>query len=169
MSQAHATIGEYLAEHEPVQVLWHHLDGLVGLDDSGATPLERLTLPAATIYLVGVFEGQVVKGGFRQFLVDPSGNFAAETLQALREVGAHVSVELLEKVLAPFPESTVPSDRNLRLNLLAQVDAQEPAYYDAFDELYNQHVDSESPHRVEKIDMLLLDYMKDHSDVRLTN
>jgi hypothetical protein len=169
LSEAHASIGEYLAEAEPLQVLWHHLEGLVGLDASGSVPLERLTLPAATIFLVGVFEGQVVKGGFRQFLVDPSGDFTAETLQALREVGAHVSVELLEKVLAPFPGSALPSDRNQRLHLLAQVDAQEPEYYDAFDELYNQHVDAQSPHRVEKIDLLLLDYMKEHADVRLTN
>ncbi len=169
MSAAHATIGEYLAEPEPVMVLWHHLEGLVAIDASGRASLERLTLPAATIYLIGVFEGQVVKGGFRQFLVDPSGDLASETLQGLREVGAHVSVELLEKVLAPFPGGTVPSDREQRLNLLAQVDAQEPTYYDAFDELYNQHVDDQSPRRVENLDALLLDYMKEHADVRLTN
>ncbi len=169
MSAAHATIGEYLTEHEPVQVLWHHLEGLLKVDESGGVALERLTLPAATIFLVGVFEGEVSKGGFRQFFVDPSGDFTAETLQSLREVGAHVSVELLEKVLALFPGKTLPSDRGQRLNLLAQVDAQEPAYYDTFDELFNQHVDAQSPHRVEKIEALLLDYMKDHADAPLTN
>jgi hypothetical protein len=169
LSQAHATLGEYLAEHEPVQVVWHHLEGIVGGDETGRIPLEKLTLPAATIYLVGVFEGQLGKGGFRQFFADPSGDFTAETLQALREVGAHVSVELLEKVLGPFPGSTLPSSRDQRLNLLAQADAQEPTYYDNFDELYNSHVDVQSPHRVEKIDALLLDYMKEHAEVRLTN
>jgi hypothetical protein len=168
LSEAHATIGEYLAEHDPVQVLWHHLDGLVARDPAGEASLDRLTLPAATVYLVGVFEGEVAKGGFRQFLAAPSGNFAGETLQALREVGAHVSVELLEKVLSPFPGGTVPGDRGPRLDLLAQVDAQEPDYYDAFDELYNQHVDSQSPHRVENLTTMLLDYMKEHAAVRLT-
>jgi hypothetical protein len=168
LSEAHATIGEYLAEHDPMLVLWHHLDGLVDRNPSGLVTLERLTLPAATIYLVGVFEGEIAKGGFRQFLADPSGDFAKETLQSLREVGAHVSVELLEKVLTPFPDSTVPSDRGKRLDLLAQVDAKEPDYYDAFDELYNQHVDSQSPHRIENLTTMLLDYMKEHAGVRLT-
>jgi hypothetical protein len=97
VTSAHDTIGGYLAEHEPVQVLWHHLAGIVGGDESRAASLEGLTLPAATIYLVGVFEGQVVQGGFRQFLRAHSGDHARDTLQALREVGAHVSVELLEK------------------------------------------------------------------------
>ncbi len=169
MSEAHATIGEYLAEDEPVQVLWQHLEGLVGVDASGVTRLERLTLPAATIFLVGVFEGEVSKGGFRQFLGDTSGNFTAETLQALREVGAHVSVELLEKVLAPFPGAILTVDRAQRLDLIAQADAQEPDYFAGFDELYNQHVDSQSPHRVENIDSILLDYMKEHANVCLMN
>ncbi len=165
---AHDTIGGYLTEHEPVLVLWHHLAELVGGDDTRASSLEGLTLPAATIYLVGVFEGQVVQGGFRQFLRAHSGDHAQDTLQALREVGAHVSVELLEKALTVFPEGVAPTDREERVMRIDQADLADPAFFDAFDELYNSHVDSQSPHRVEKIDALLLDYMKEHADVRLT-
>ncbi len=165
MTSAHLTIGEYLAEHEPVLVLWHHLAGIVGDGDSQAAPLEGLTLPAATIYLVGVFEGQVVEGGFRHFLRDHSGDHAQDILQALREVGAHVSVELLEKALSVFPGGVASTTREERVRLIDQADQ---AFFDAFDELYNQHVDSQSPHRVEKTDVLLLDYMKEHADVRLT-
>ena len=165
MTSARDTIGEYLAEREPVLVLWHHLAGIVGADDSRAASLEGLTLPAATIYLVGVFEGQVVQGGFRQFLRNHSGDHAQDTLQALREVGAHVSVELLEKALSVFPGGVAPTAREERVRVIDQADQ---AFFDAFDELYNQHVDSQSPHRVEKTDALLLDYMKEHADVRLT-
>lgn len=167
MTSSHDTIGGYLAEHEPVLVLWHHLAGIVG-DESTAESLGGLTLPAATIYLVGVFEGQVVQGGFRQFLRAPSGDHAQDTLQALREVGAHVSVELLEKALTVFPGGVVPTSREERVRLVDQADLDDPSFFDAFDELYNQHVDSQSPHRVEKIDAMLLDYMKEHADVRLT-
>ncbi len=87
MTHAHATIGEYLAEHEPVLVLWHYLDGVVGQGEGRRTAIETLTEPAALIYLAGVFEGEVVKGGFRQFLSGPSGDFANATLRALRESG----------------------------------------------------------------------------------
>jgi hypothetical protein len=167
VSEARETIGEYLAEGEPVLALWHHLDEAVGPHESGATSVEGLTLPAATIYLVEIFEGQVSKGGFRQFLADPSGAFTTETLQALREVGAHVSVELLEKVLAAFPGGVVPSARDERSMRLIQVDEKDPAYFRAFDDLYNQHVDANSPHRVENLNTLLLDYMKEHAAVRL--
>ena len=168
MSEAHDIIGEYLVEHEPVLVLWHHLAGIVGDEDSEARSIQRLTLPAATVYLVGVFEGEVSNGGFRQFLRDPSGDLARETLQALREVGAHVSVELLEKALAVIPEGVTPKSRDERLMWLNQADLDDPTFFRAFDELYNQNVDALSPHRVENIGGLLLEYMKEHAAVRLT-
>jgi Domain of unknown function (DUF4375) len=165
MSVVHDTIDEYLAEHDPVLVLWHHLDRVIDRDESGRISMEGLTLPALTIYLVGVFEGAVVKGGFRQFLADPSGDLSQETLQALREVGAHISVELLEKALTVFPGGVAPESRDERLRLLDLADRD---FLDAFDELYNQHVDAQSPHRVENINTLLLDYMKEHATVRLS-
>lgn len=168
MSIAHETIGEYLTEAAPVQVLWHHLAERVGRGESEETTLDGLTLPASTIYLVGICEGQVVKGGFRRFLIDPSGDFTADTLQVLREVGAHVCVELLEKALAVFPEGVAPRSREERSMLLNQADLDDPHFFDAFDELYNQHVDAQGPHRVENLDELLLEYMKEHAAVRLT-
>ena len=168
MSETHATIGEYLAEHDPVLVLWHHLAGIVEDEDYRAISIERLTLPAATIYLIGVFEGQVVKGGFRRFLCDPSGDFTRETLQALREIGAHVCVELLEKALDVFPEGVAPNTRDERLMGLNQADLDDPTFFRTFDELYNRHVDAQSPHRVENISGSLLEYMKEHAEVRLT-
>ena len=168
MSEARDTIGGYLAEHEPVLVLWHHLAGIVEDGDSEARSLGRLTLPAANVYLVGVFEGEVAKGGFRQFLRDPSGDLARETLQALREVGAHVSVELLEKALDVIPEGVEPRSRDERLMWLNQADLDDPAFFRAFDEMYNQHVDAQGPHRVEDLGALLVDYIKEHAAVRLT-
>jgi hypothetical protein len=168
VTSAHETIGGYLTEHEPVQVLWHHLAGMVGGDESLPARLEGLTLPAATIYLVGVYEGQVVQGGFRHFLRAASGGHAQDTLQALREIGAHVSVELLEKALSVFPDGITPTARERRVMVLDQADLANPTFFEAYDELFNEHVDSQSPHRVEKIDALLLDYMKEHADVRVT-
>ena len=168
MPEARDTIGEYLAEHDPVLVLWHHLAGLVGQDESIGITAAGLTLPASTIYLVGVFEGEVSQGGFRQFLADPSGDLAAETLQALKEVGAHVSVELLEKAMTAFPGGVAPADRPERSRLLNTLARDSPGYFGTYDELYNQHVDAQSPSPVEKINTLLLDYMKEHAAARVT-
>ncbi len=167
MPEAHATIGEYLAEHEPVLVLWHHLDGLVGHGESRRAAIETLTEPAAFVYLAGVFEGEVVKGGFRQFLSGPSGEFANATLRALREIGAHASLELLEKALAVFPEGVAPADWGARLADLAQSDEGDPRFFEAFDDIYNRYVDAQSPDRVENINALLLDYMKEHAGDRI--
>jgi hypothetical protein len=163
---SHDTLGEYLAENEPVMVLWHHLDAVVG-DESRSPSLAGLTLPAATIYLVGVFEGEVVQGGFRKFFGDASGDHALDTLQALREVGAHVCVELLEKALAIFPDAAPETDRSARLSQLSRLDAETPGAFDALDELFVAHVDSQSTNRVEKVDDLLLEYLKQHAAIRL--
>ena len=165
MNTPHDTIGEYLAEPEPVRALWHQLAALVGDGEASAAPLEKLTLPAATVFLVALFEGEVVRGGFREFFRDHSGDHANETLQALREVGARVGVDLLEQALAIFPGGVAPTATDRRDAL---VDGTDLATFEGLDEWFVRYVAAQSPHRVEDIDALLLEYMKAHAAVRLT-
>lgn len=156
------TLGEYLAEHDPVEALWHRLAEIVGEGPIGPA-IETLSVPAATIYLVVLFEGEVDQGGFRRFLTDPSGDLAPQTRDALARVGAHVSLELLEKAMTVFPKTTWPSGHEARLSILARSEAEEPILFDPFDELYQQHVDPSSSHRLENIHTLLLDYLKENA------
>ena len=50
--------------------------------------LEKLTEPEKTIYLCQVLEGEINNGGFGQFFYNSSGDFANETLSALKEISA---------------------------------------------------------------------------------
>ena len=168
MPVAHESLGEYLAEHDPVQALWHHLADLVAQDSSRPVPTQEFSRAAGTIYLVGLFEGEVVQGGFRQFLTNPSGNYARETLEALQAVGAHVCAELLEKAMTPFPGGIAPGDHDSRLSMIGQLETADPDFLAPFDELYMQHVDAQSPHRVENLTTLLLDYLKENASEPVT-
>ena len=90
-------------------VLWHHLIER-RRDDESRVPTLAGAHPAGGDDL----PGRRLRGRGRpaaasaKFFGDASGDHALDTLQALREVGAHVSVELLEKALGALPRGGVP-------------------------------------------------------------
>lgn len=168
MSVNHDTIGGYLGEHNPVGELWNRLAEIVGGHAEGEDPVAGMTLPAATIYLVAVFEGQVGRGGFHNFLRSRSGDHALDTVQALREVGAHVSAELLEKAMALLPEGPAATSHVDRVRGIDQAELANPDLFAPLDEHFAQAVDPLNPRRVEKIIDLLRDYMDEHAAVRPT-
>jgi hypothetical protein len=61
------------------------------------------------VYLVWCFAGEVNNGGLAQFFFNSSGEYATETVDALRQVGCSVSARLLERAIALFPNG-VPKD-----------------------------------------------------------
>ncbi|MBL8617655.1 MAG: DUF4375 domain-containing protein [Deltaproteobacteria bacterium] len=55
--------------------------------------------PVAVIYLIEELEIEIIKGGVAQWLVNLSGSYAAQTIAALREVGANRSAEIVEEIV----------------------------------------------------------------------
>jgi hypothetical protein len=53
----------------------------------------------AVIYLIEELEIEVTNGGVAQWLVNSSGSYAAQTIAALREVGANRSAEIVEEIV----------------------------------------------------------------------
>lgn len=66
--------------------------------------------PLLKSYLIVVFNNQVFNGGFDQYFVNGYGQFASETIEALREIGAMRKAELLEKA---FNRINVSGDVNV--------------------------------------------------------
>ncbi|MPT34194.1 MAG: DUF4375 domain-containing protein, partial [Flavobacterium sp.] len=50
-------------------------------------------------YLIVVFHNQIFNGGFHQYFVNGYGQFAKETIDALKTIGALKKAELLEEAL----------------------------------------------------------------------
>lgn len=68
-------------------------------------------------YLIIVFNNQVFNGGFHQYFINGYGQFAIETIEALLEIGAFESSNLLQKAYS-LVNSNNNSDLEFRDNLL---------------------------------------------------
>lgn len=81
--------------------------------------LRNLAFEEQVYFVINVLIGEVFNGGFDQYFHNSSGNYYTETLQALNELKAFKSLELLEsaKVIL-FGSLDVPNDRRLRFDIL---------------------------------------------------
>src|SRR5262245_9748370 len=145
------TLGAYLAEEEPIAALRPDLIQIVYLDSPCQVHLERLTPAARTLYLVGMFEGEVINGGISQFFSNSAGNHAQETLDALRHIGAGLSAGLLEKSLAIFPAGAAPRDRHKRCELLFAFEEREPQFLEELTQVFYQQVEALGSNRREDL------------------
>ena len=98
------TLGDYLADDEPVAALWPDLVDTVFRDRPDQANTDRLGPSATVLYDVSWFWGEIINGGLSQFFSNSSGNRAHESLVGLRQIGANLCVELLEMALTVFPD-----------------------------------------------------------------
>ncbi len=68
-------------------------------------------------YLIVVFHNQIFNGGFHQYFVNGYGQFAKETINALKSIGALKKAELLEDALE-IVNSENYSEGTFRMKLL---------------------------------------------------
>jgi hypothetical protein len=83
--------------------------------------LSALSPTEQVVYLSWSYCGAVNNGGHASFFYNSYGEFASETVAALREAGLLEYGQVLSKVVAQFPGSAVPHEiekRNKVLNAL---------------------------------------------------
>jgi hypothetical protein len=93
----------YLSQFWSVRARLNERGELVGLSDA-----ERV------VHLVSLYTGEVGNGGHVQYLLNPAGAFAHETIDALGALSATKAMETLAGVVAIFPDGRVPKDREKR-------------------------------------------------------
>ena len=77
--------------------------------------LARLSDAEQTLILVWALSAEVENGGFDLFYMKSTGDFAGETVDALRRIGDHHDADLLEEGNALFPTQPVPKDQDKRV------------------------------------------------------
>ena len=103
---------------EPANEVFKLSLNLVFDDNDGFTEhIERLSPQARLVYLVWNLDGEIHNGGFDQLFVNSLGNYCVEILKYLKEIGASISADLLEKAMSYFPNNQPPEDRQERLDI----------------------------------------------------
>lgn len=96
-------------------------------------PLSKREL---TVYLAYYFDAEVHNGGFDQFYFNSQGNHAAETVDALREIGAVKSARLLVRANRLFAPEAPSRVRGLRWAQLKKMSKKKRQGWNALDKLY---------------------------------
>ena len=90
--------------------------------------IEKLNSSQLTFLFVENLEREINNGGFNQFYFNSSGNFSQETVNALLEIGAKKTSEIIKKANSEFKSGIVPKDRTERqteLELIEKKNAEE--------------------------------------------
>jgi len=84
--------------------------------------IEKLNPSQRTFLFVENLEREINNGGFNQFYFNSSGDFSQETVNALLEIGAKKTAEIVKKANSEFKNGTVPKDRIERQNELELIE-----------------------------------------------
>jgi hypothetical protein len=163
VARVRATLGEYASDPDPMALLWPDLVRIVSSASPREERSELLSPPAKTIYRVECFHGEVVNGGFSQFFSNSSGNWVPETVNALEEIGARLSLRLLAEAVTLFADGIVPRDREERCTALFAFEEREPEFLARLDKIYYRDVDALGGSPVEDIYRLLVEFIRRHA------
>ena len=115
-----------------------------------------LTEPQKIFYYNQNLEREINNGGFNQYFVNSSGNFAHETILSLQAVGANKTADILIQASNQFPEKKVPKDRDARIEKVEQIESAANDIWEDLDQKFFAYQ--------EDLNSLNLDFVKKYKD-----
>ena len=79
---------------------------------------------------------------FFQYFWNSSGDFAHQTINSLRAIGANITADILQSAIDQFPAGIAPQDRYERQDIMEQIeDVAEPIWAELDDKFYEYQDD----------------------------
>src|SRR5687767_5733267 len=98
------------------------LDNFIGELCNYGDDMEVLTEPQKNFYLNQNLEREINNGGFNQYFINSSGDFAHETVKSLKLISANHTADILQKAIDQFPYKKVPKDRDERIETVEEIE-----------------------------------------------
>ena len=105
-----------------------------------------------TFLYVEILEAEINNGGFDQYFFNSSGNYANETLESLKKIGAFNTAKLVEEAFDYFPENPIPKSNEKRREILKKIDEQTSEKWTQLEDQFYLYE--------ENINVLILDYVR---------
>ena len=131
------------------------IDNFIGDLCSHGTEMEKLSAAQRVFYLNQNLEREVNNGGFEQYFINSSGDYAYETLDSLNEIGAHRTAEILQRALDIFPDSNAQKHREERIKVITQL-LSGSAVWDKLDDEFLRYEDN--------LNELNIEFIRKHHD-----
>ena len=104
--------------------------------------IEKLNPFQRTFLFVENLEREINNGGFNQFYFNSNGNFSQETVNALLEIRAEKTAEIVKKANSEFKSGTVPKDRTERQNELELIEGKAEKNWNKCDSEFYEYQDN---------------------------
>ncbi|RLD58602.1 MAG: hypothetical protein DRJ05_07760 [Bacteroidetes bacterium] len=103
--------------------------------------MDNLTEPQKIYFYIQNLEREVNNGGFNQFYLNSSGDFAHETLGSLKIIGANITAEIVKKANDQFPDFKVPKKRIERQEVLEMIEDKAKETWEVLDQEFFEYKD----------------------------
>ncbi len=113
---------------------------------------ESLNSIEKNILYIEMLEGQVNNGGFDQYFFNSSGEYAHETLLALKEINAPQMADLLNRAISVFPKLPIPKDTEQRREYMEDIPESISETWDKLDDEFYKYP--------ENLEGLVIEYIK---------
>src|SRR4051812_12008186 len=82
---------------------------------------DKMTEPQKVFYCIQELEREVNNGGFNQYFINSSGDYAHEAIKSLQAIGANTTADILQRAIDQFPNQKVPKDRDERNEVVESI------------------------------------------------
>ena len=124
----------------------------------GGHDFDKLNHGEKLVFDIISMVGEVLNGGFNQYLFNSTGENAEDVKVYLNEIGATFTLQLLERVSSIFPHCVVPADRDKRNEIMLKIEDENPEI-----ELFLEE-DREFYGSQENLDRLIIEYVMSHRE-----
>ena len=104
--------------------------------------IPALTYPQMVFYFNQELEREINNGGFKQYFENPSGRYANDTIDTLKEIGATKTAKILESAVIFFPDKKVPIDEDLKKDALDNIGDIADSEWDDLDQQFFKYEDN---------------------------
>ncbi|MGD9679388.1 MAG: DUF4375 domain-containing protein [Vulcanibacillus sp.] len=102
--------------------------------------IKRLKPQERVIYLISEFEAEVNNGGFDQFFINETSNYASETIECLAAINAQYTANLLRKAIDIIAGAKTEDDLPLIEKQLDELDDKFYEYNDNLEKLQIEYI-----------------------------
>ena len=103
--------------------------------------MEKLTEEQKLFYYNQCLEREINNGGFNQYFLNSSGDFAHKTVKSLQTISAKKTADILQRAIDQFPNSIVPEDRAERQEILEQIQETADIVWEELDQKFFNYED----------------------------
>lgn len=117
------------------------LDNFIGELCAYSDNMEILTKPQKNFYLNQNLEREINNGGFNQYFINSSGDYAHEVVHSLKLIGANYTADILQKAIDQFPDKKVPKNKDERIEIVEGIEETANEVWEELDQKFYEYVD----------------------------